>query len=116
MEASLHRTQASRCQNAIQGFYTDCLRAKLIQEYTDAEIPPEHVWIQSATTADLEYLVATTNFADQVVALDFADDRLLLKTKRSWMIFWQSAQRLWHRQCGSSSSRIPRQAQKESRI
>lgn len=58
------------------GLSQDAFVAKLVKEFEDAKIPPENVWIQSATFSDLVYLTANTTFGKQAVALDFEDGRL----------------------------------------
>lgn len=49
--------------------------AKVISEYEGYRIPPNHVWLQSATLEDIEYVVSETEYGAQAVVLDFEDDR-----------------------------------------
>jgi glycerophosphoryl diester phosphodiesterase len=50
--------------------------AKMINEYKAHNILPEHVWPQSATLEDIEYIVKETEYGAQAVVLDFGDDRV----------------------------------------
>lgn len=55
-------------------FTQEAFAAKIVQDYIDFEVPPTDVWLQSATTEDLQYWM-TTDYGMQAVALDFDDDR-----------------------------------------
>lgn len=48
---------------------------KVISEYEEYHIPSNHVWLQSATLKDIEYVVSETEYGEQAVVLDFEDDR-----------------------------------------
>ncbi|MBE9552246.1 MAG: glycerophosphodiester phosphodiesterase [Proteobacteria bacterium] len=53
------------------GFTQEDYAQKMIDEYTDAGIPPEDVWAQSFSLADVEYWIANTpKFGNQAVWLD----------------------------------------------
>ena len=49
--------------------------AKVVSEYEEYSIMPQHVWLQSATLEDIEYVVSETEYGAQAVVLDFDDDR-----------------------------------------
>ena len=50
--------------------------AKIVQDYIDMDVPPENVWLQSSTVADIEYWI-TTPYGPQALMLDFEDDRVV---------------------------------------
>ena len=49
--------------------------AKVVSEYEEYGIMPQHVWLQSDTLEDIEYVVSETEYGAQAVVLDFDDDR-----------------------------------------
>ena len=58
------------------GFTQKDFAAKAVGEYKEHNILPEHVWFQSATLEDIEYLVQESDYGMQAVVLDFEDDRV----------------------------------------
>ena len=52
------------------GFTQEMYAQKMIDEYVEAGVPPEHVWPQSFYWPDVTYWIENTDFGDQAVALE----------------------------------------------